>query len=112
VEAYTLAEALVPFVKSEFLTECWFKYAQKAGKKSPEILFDFIMENKIGWPFYTTYVRIAEFFEKRMDLRRADKIFRQGLERLTEDKQLRNLQVKYDLFESRTKEKLEEVNLA
>ena len=71
-----------------------------------------MLQNKIGWSFYFTYSTIADYFEKIMDLRRADKVWRQGLERLIDEKALKNLQTKYDMFTQRVEEKLAEVQLA
>ena len=54
----------------------WLKYASKAGISEPDSLYDYILENRIGWNFYKVYNEIASHFESKKDLRRADKVWR------------------------------------
>jgi hypothetical protein len=45
-----------------------------------------MLDNRIGWNYYRVYSEIAGYFEARKDLKRADKVWRQGLEGIDKEK--------------------------
>eukprot|EP00347_Sterkiella_histriomuscorum_P019886 403339935 len=100
------------FFSNRFYTEVWIKYAQKV--KNPQDVYETMLHLKIGACFNSTYEKIANYFEfEALDYRRADKIYRVGLQELIAlgeekgDQQLQNLQMKYRIFTERMKTRVE-----
>ena len=53
--------------------------------KSPSDVFDIMLANCVGACFAKTYSQIADYYEKELlDYRKADKVYRMGLDKLTE----------------------------
>ena len=68
-----------------------------------------MLTHKVGACFSKTFVKIADYFEFDLyDYRKADKVYRIGLESLeTNDKELKNLTCLYGRFRDRMQERLE-----
>ena len=64
-----------------------------------------MLSKKIGFKFHSTFRKIAGYFEKLKDFRRADKVFRDGFAHLAKnndsENEIRNLDFVYDKFAKR-----------
>ncbi len=87
--------------------------------KRPEEVFDIMIELGVGARFAKTYSKISEYYENELlDYRRADKVYRVGLEKIeseSSDRELRNLESLYERFCDRMvkrveKDAVEEIN--
>lgn len=69
------------FGANDFYYKAWLKYAEKT--QNCQEVYEFMLEKEIGADHSSLYKHIAKFFEdKEKDLKRADKVFRKGIEYL------------------------------
>ena len=76
--------------ETKYFTEVWLKYVrmienssfyQATKVKRPEDVYDMMLELKVGAGFANTYSKVADYFEfENFNFRKADKIYRQGLD--------------------------------
>ena len=63
--------------KDKFFYQAWMKYAQ--GVADTEDVYDFIVDKRIGADYASTYIKIAEYVEKKVhDLSKAESLLRKG----------------------------------
>lgn len=88
--------------------------------KRPEEVFDMMLDQSVGAFFAKTYSKIADYYENELlDYRKADKVFRMGLQKLesldeSDSKEARSLESLYERFCDRMlrrveKEAIEEI---
>jgi len=82
-------------------------FVQAALLRNQEDTYEYILHHKIGLHLCSTFVTVADYFERcKKDFRKADKVYRMGLsDRETADalpgKEAARLKVKYEQFEAR-----------
>jgi F0F1-type ATP synthase gamma subunit len=76
----------------------------------PEEIYDYMLEHKIGTNFTSTYDQISKYYElELLDFKKADKVYRVGLDLLKGDqKNHDNLRVFYNKFSARMANRIKE----
>ena len=93
VKCYAECDSVLKtFGKDKFFYKAWLKYAEKT--QDTDKIYDFMLEKEIGTNHSSLYLHIAKYFETKVkDLKRADKVFRKGIDYLSRHEMHKQLSI-------------------